>query len=227
MKINEGISKQYDAGNLAENYTEASSKNEQFDLSRKFLREEMQRIPKDSVVLDVGCGSGIDLKSYKELGFKNLFGIDPSQKLLDEAKDLLGDDLPLSLGSFENIPYGDESFDVLVSRHALHYSKDLEKSLIESARVLKKEGKFIVVMSDPQADALEKTDEEGNITITLFGGKVPITFPRHKAEDYFSKTFHENFELISQNRLISKEQDRSINNTPNTFCFVALKRVNT
>src|SRR6266849_2238251 len=35
----------------------------------------------DARLLDVGCGGGDDLARYRALGFKNLFGIDPSDTM--------------------------------------------------------------------------------------------------------------------------------------------------
>ncbi len=175
MSINE----QYDKGEKAKLYAAESLGNESKDLSRKFLRVQVGKLVPSSVLLDVGCGSGLDLAAYKKMGLRHLYGVDPSSKLLEEARQSTEGEAALSKGSFEQLPFEDNNFDVLTSRFSLHYSANLPLAIKESARVLKPGGKFMVIVSHPFADNLETKDAGGNITITLFKKAVSITFPQH------------------------------------------------
>lgn len=219
-----GIEKQYNAGSTAQKYTEASIENFERDEGRRFMYEQISTLPRTSRILDVGCGSGIDLSVYAKMGFASLSGIDPSSKFIEEAKKALGDSADLKEGTFECIPYEDSSFDVVTSRFALHYSKDIQTSLNEVARVLKSGGRFVAVISNPTADAEEQRDASGNITITLFKGSVTITFPQHSLEEYFGEGFLNNFILDTKYEYCGDEQDRAISGLPNALALSATKK---
>jgi hypothetical protein len=93
------------------------------------------------------------------------------------------------------------------------------------ARVLKPGGSFSAVISHPEADALERRDAAGNVTITLFDGKVSITYPQHVLDEYFTGTFNEYFVLEKQMEYCGKEQDRGKrNDLNNTLCFLARRK---
>lgn len=217
------VSKQYDDGEMAQDYASGSEQNESIDLGRKFLREEVTKTPKESVLLDVGCGNGLDLLAFNEMGFSHLYGVDPSEKFIDEARERLPD-VHLEVGTFESLPFEDAYFDVITSRHAVHYSKDLSVSLKEVARVLKTGGKFIVVMSHPLADSLLEKDDQGNISVTLFKGGVTITYPQHGLDEIFSSTFSELFEIETKYEYIGNERDQDTGTIPNALAFVAVRK---
>ncbi|MCB9812484.1 class I SAM-dependent methyltransferase [Candidatus Nomurabacteria bacterium] len=219
-----GIEKQYDSGDTAKKYSEASIENLEKDAGRRFIYEQISALSRTSRLLDVGCGGGIDLSAYSKMGFTNLAGIDSSRKFVDEAKETLKDTAELKEGTFECIPYEDGSFDVVTSRFALHYSKDIKKSLKEVARVLKSGGKFIAIVSNPVADAEEQKDTDGNITITLFNGKVTITFPQHSLDEYFSEEFLNDFTLETKYEYCGNEQDRAVSGLPNALAISAKRK---
>ncbi len=54
-------------------------------------------------LLDVACGTGTHLAEFAKLGYR-IAGSDLSQPMLDVARGLLGGDVPLIAGSFEDLP---------------------------------------------------------------------------------------------------------------------------
>ena len=218
------IEKQYDVDGLVRGYVDGSLENEQNDLGRQFLRERVDIFDRSSSLLDIGCGNGMDLKVYAGMGFTHLYGVDPSENFLQEARELLNGKIKLSEGVFEQLPFENEMFDVVVSRHALHYSHNLTRAAIEVARVLKSGGAFIVVISHPFADALLPRDEEGNVTATLFNGAVSIIFPQHALSDLFSASFLDLFELDLLYEYVGNERDGAVAEIPNTVAFIAIKK---
>lgn len=54
-------------------------------------------------MLDVACGTGTHLAEFAELGYR-IAGTDLSEPMLDVARSVLGDDVPLIAGSFEDLP---------------------------------------------------------------------------------------------------------------------------
>ena len=110
-------------------------------------------------VLDVGCGSG----QFTEIlvgtlrSFKTVTGIDVDVESLSEAAEKFGNDKYrfLNAGSQE-LPFEDESFDLVVISKALHHVEDPHASLEEMKRVLKTGGYFLIneihrdQLTDPQ-----------------------------------------------------------------------------
>lgn len=91
-------------------------------------------VPKDSMLLEVGCGIGF-LSTCLECQYA---GIDPI-----EHKDLRpGFDFKVGLG--EDIPHPDKSFDVILIKDAVNYFADLGPFLEDSARVLNGDGILLV-----------------------------------------------------------------------------------
>lgn len=91
-------------------------------------------IPKDASLLDVGCGTGI----VTELFECKKVGIDPAVKLLKQAS------FPTIICVAEDLPFRDESFDVVVSFTAAHNFNDFKQGLLEMKRVARREGIIII-----------------------------------------------------------------------------------
>lgn len=86
--------------------------------------------------LDVGCGTGISTNFFSDLGIK-VIGIDPSKKLIEKNKVN-----SLIYGFAEDLPFENNSFDLVVSFSAIQNFNDIEKGLKEINRVGRK--KFIL-----------------------------------------------------------------------------------
>lgn len=92
-------------------------------------------LPSAGNVLDIGCGSGRDLKSFKELGF-NAIGIEPCEELANFAKDFSGCDvLQVGINEFES----DEKFDgIWACASLLHLTtEELKKAFIKISSLMK------------------------------------------------------------------------------------------
>lgn len=101
-------------------------------------------------VLDVGCGAGPLLETLRDQGAV-VTGIEPSAKMLDLARERLGDTVPLHQGGLgaEPLPFPDDSFDDAVACLVLHYLEDWSGPLAEIRRVLVPGGRLIVAINHP------------------------------------------------------------------------------
>ena len=100
-------------------------------------------------LLDVGCGTGFILNLAKRKGF-DVHGVDPSLGMLEKAREnygLLNGELQVASG--EDLPYQDESFDVLLATGSLVHVSNLEPTAKEMVRVLKPGGVLRVIDHAP------------------------------------------------------------------------------
>lgn len=94
-------------------------------------------------ILEVGCSSGVLLSELKEVGYKNLTGLDTSISALDLCKKN-GINSVLLTGS--SIPLQDNKFDLVISSDVLEHIEDQNTALKEWCRVLVKGGKLVIMV---------------------------------------------------------------------------------
>jgi 2-polyprenyl-6-hydroxyphenyl methylase/3-demethylubiquinone-9 3-methyltransferase len=95
--------------------------------------------------LEVGCGGGILSEEIAKMGFITT-GIDPSEQSLNSAiKHAIDNNLKINYkkGTGENLPFQNDSFDVVLCCDVLEHVYDLPKVISEISRVLKNGGIFI------------------------------------------------------------------------------------
>lgn len=101
------------------------------------------KIKKGSKVLDAGCGTG-NLLFLLEKNDVELYGIDVSKEMLKIAKYKLKN-TKLELSPAENLNFKNNFFDYVFSIDAFHHYFDKEKAMKNFHRVLKRNGKLIIV----------------------------------------------------------------------------------
>lgn len=96
-------------------------------------------------ILDSGCGTGRLIHRLMVEGVQpeNLIGLDLSEEMLKIAEDKYPKVRFIS-GDAENLPFEDDSFDVVIASFLIVHLADLEKAFQEAYRVLKAGGIFIV-----------------------------------------------------------------------------------
>jgi len=99
-------------------------------------------------LLEIGFGLGSDIRYLSKKGAK-VFGIDLSPgnaRLSTRGFSVLGLPGKALAGDAENLPFADESFSLVYSFGALHHTPDTDKALREIERVLKKKGRFLIML---------------------------------------------------------------------------------
>ena len=105
-------------------------------------------IPPEAVILDVACGTG---ELAKLLLAKNpqqqITGIDISELMLEVAKGKLQaySNVNLYNTSVTSLPFAKESFDIVICASAFHYFESPQLALDQMKRVLKPQGKIIIL----------------------------------------------------------------------------------
>jgi SAM-dependent methyltransferase len=93
-------------------------------------------------VLDVGCGQGIDLVEYLNVGARAT-GIDLTPRHVELTRahvEAMGLKATIVHGDAERLPFADTSFDFVSSNGVLHHTPDMPAALREIRRVLRPGG---------------------------------------------------------------------------------------
>ena len=161
------------------------------ELNQLFDIFHMSSLPKDSFVLDAGCGTGRCSFPIASLGFK-VIGIDISEKAIEVARQE-AEKAKLSItfqeGDIEALPFEDNTFDIVFCGGVLHHFPDSTKAEKEIYRVLKEKGKFFAY----------EPNRSNPVTFFFFAfAKLSWKFFPSR---YIGQKFSENERLISAKEL--------------------------
>ena len=113
---------------------------------------EKYRFSENTSILELGCGSGWQWEWDRKVeqlpqGCKLILS-DFSEGMVNIARGRFysyNADVDFQKIDVQEIPYGDESFDVVIANHVLYHVPDLNKALSEVRRVMKNGGRFYSV----------------------------------------------------------------------------------
>jgi SAM-dependent methyltransferase len=116
---------------------------------RKFLRRlrrlGVDKLPRDSRVVELFCGRGNGLHALARLGFTNLEGADLSPRLVAKYQG----SAQCYVCDCRKLPFPDASKDLLIVQGGLHHlpnlPDDLAQTFSEMRRVLRKGGRMVIV----------------------------------------------------------------------------------
>ncbi len=116
---------------------------------RKFLKRlrtlGADEWPRNAEIVELFCGRGNGLHALERLGFTRLEGIDLSPRLLGQYTG----SATCYVGDCRLLPFADESKDILIVQGGLHHlpnlPEDLEQTLAQMHRVLRKDGRLMIV----------------------------------------------------------------------------------
>jgi SAM-dependent methyltransferase len=101
-------------------------------------------------LLEIGCGDGRLTKPLTAIS-RWLIGLDPDTVSIKKALHHVDREVLFIGGSGESIPLADGSFDTVVFSLSLHHHADPAKALLEALRVLKMNGRILVLEPLPSS----------------------------------------------------------------------------
>jgi ubiquinone/menaquinone biosynthesis C-methylase UbiE len=138
---------------------------------------EKLNISSDDKILEIGCGTGNTARFIHSLTSANIVGIDIDDAMIVKAKKTTSKNqqkLKFMIGSGDNIPFDDNSFDVIISEGTTFFM-ETKKALKEYYRVLKPTGRIGLVeisyFKTPPVELENLTTE-----VTCCYGMKPLLF---------------------------------------------------
>jgi ubiquinone/menaquinone biosynthesis C-methylase UbiE len=108
-----------------------------------YFAVEREVVTADRLILDLGCASGWNMSRFLQYGCsrEHLYGLD----VVAERVQLATSFGNVLLGSGLDLPFPDESFDVIYIQHVLHHIGDVEQALQEVRRCLRPQGTLFLI----------------------------------------------------------------------------------
>lgn len=135
--------------NNAKQYFDNTVNADMTDVYQKFLKY----LPKDSYILDVGCGSGRDSKFFLSQGYK-VEAIDGSEELCQLASGYIGQKVKNI--KFSELDYEDYFDGIWACASLLHVDKEeIEDVILRMYKALKNNGVFYVSFKYGESDRIQ------------------------------------------------------------------------
>jgi ubiquinone/menaquinone biosynthesis C-methylase UbiE len=125
-------------GKSTQNYTEGRKgyPASLFDQIESFL-------PKESRILELGCGTGIATQELWSRGYHNILSTDVDKRMVQKAQASCPE-IVFQLADAHQLHFENQTFDTVCAFGCFHWFCDAQ-AIIETKRVLKTGGRFIVV----------------------------------------------------------------------------------
>lgn len=167
---------------------------------------EMSEVSTNHTVLDLACGTGIVACEFAKYA-NRVIGLDITSDMLDQAtkiqkkNNLLN--IEFNLANVENLPYQDNSFDIVFTRYSFHHFLDPNRVFDEMIRVCKANGKIIVVdaaLEEKHAEAYNKMERlrDPSHTKALTFKKFHALFSNKVLSNHKQSSYKVDLELESQ-----------------------------
>lgn len=152
---------------------------------------------KNKTILDLGCGDAKFGLELLEGGCASYTGIEPLTKMLELAKQTLGTKGSLEQSTIEAWTYPPERFDVVISRLALHYVKDLDEAFRNIYKTLKADGRFVFSMMHPVMTCCDKSRENNEKRTSWIVDNYFLEAPRKvRLQNDYVTQYHRTLESI-------------------------------
>lgn len=149
-------------------------------------------IKPDDIVLDVGCGGGININRMAEKA-KKVYGVDYSIESVKLSREVNGDligqgKVEVLEGDVQSLPFEDNTFDIITAFETVYFWPNIEKSFGEVKRVLKTGGTFMMGMESNGSDNIPMKISKKLIDMEVYSDDELTGFL--KANDYSNITVY-------------------------------------
>lgn len=137
-------------------------------------------IQDDDIVLDIGCGGGININRMSK-NAKKVYGVDYSIESVNLSREVNRQEIydgkvEILKGNVQDLPFEDNTFDIVTAFETVYFWPDIEKSFGEVKRVLKPGGIFLMGMESNGNDNLTMKISEKLIDMTVYNDEEITEF---------------------------------------------------
>lgn len=181
------------------------------------------KFPNNAKILELGCGTGV-------FWYKNAPNInsswditlsDFSKGMIKSTKERLKEidnKFVYEEIDVQDIPYEDESFDVIIARNMLYFVPDIEKALCEIERVLRKGGVFYVTTNAHEAmSELNELMEKFDSKIGLHNNGMCDRFDDKSGQILLRKYFNEIKMDVLQGKIVVDDAEAIVSYKSSTI----------
>jgi SAM-dependent methyltransferase len=130
------------------------------------IKPILKKLPKSANILEIGCGNAFVLKAIHDLGYKNVFGIEPSIDAIKKASPIIRKNIKTSILKSKLFPKN--TFDFIFFFQTFDHIPSPDKFLKECYQLLKPKG--YILSFNHNIDSLSSK---------LLGEKSPIVDIEH------------------------------------------------
>ncbi|WP_407410374.1 class I SAM-dependent methyltransferase [Methanobrevibacter sp.] len=132
-------------------------------------------IKSDDVILDIGCGGGININRMAKHA-KKVYGVDYSMDSVKVSREVNRQEIydgkvEVVHGDVQSLPFDDETFDVVTAFETVYFWPNIEKCFAEVKRVLKPGGIFLIGTESNGSDNIPMKISEKLINMTVYNDK--------------------------------------------------------
>lgn len=129
----------------------------------------------DDVILDIGCGGGININRMAKHA-KKVYGVDYSMDSVKVSREVNRQEIydgkvEVVHGDVQSLPFDDETFDVVTAFETVYFWPNIEKCFGEVKRVLKPGGIFLIGTESNGSDNIPMKISEKLINMTVYNDK--------------------------------------------------------
>ncbi len=216
--------------NFAQEFSDVHDSGENSNnYNRQLFYSHIDFIKPGLKLLDLGCGDGLDLVYYQSLGAE-IYGIDASEQMATLAKNKLPS-ADIKVGNFNELPYEDNDFDIVMSKYALMTSRDMQPVFKEIHRVLRPGGIMMYLVTHPFRQYFEKINPQADyfkkeiVNSNILNGTITVQEPTHTLNEYLNDFLFKNFDVQMFEEQWDPAAEKIENrNYPGFFILKAKKR---
>jgi SAM-dependent methyltransferase len=107
------------------------------DMAQLTILCDVLQLCKDNTVLDLGCGNGFITEWLCNVSGASFTGIDRAQEGIKQAHNLTRKNLHFTVGNMNHLPFGENSFDTIISIDTLYFADTLEDVITQLLTIVK------------------------------------------------------------------------------------------
>lgn len=110
-------------------------------------------MPRQGLVVDVGCGDGARLPRLLQAGWSDVAGVEPDPAAVEVAR---AASLNVRQGSAEAVPLADATADAVLMHHVIEHVRDPVLAIREAWRILKPGGELSIVTPNIESNGRDR-----------------------------------------------------------------------